>query len=267
MQISNMVVGQFFPGSSIMHRVDPRSKIVAACAYVIVLFVVDDLVSLALLGIGLLGGFALAGIPAAWLWRGVRPVLFLVALTFLFQLFLTGGEVFWRLGPIPLYRSGLYNGTFLAFRLVLLVLSGSILTFTTPPVLLTDALGRLMAPLARIKVPVYELALMTTIALRFIPTLVMEVDRIIKAQKARGALMSKGGPVARARGILPVMVPLFVMSFRHADELAAAMESRCWRGGRGRTIRRKLAFGSQDALFSLAVIILLFASILIGRLI
>ncbi len=266
MQISNMVVGQYYPGESILHRVDPRSKIIAACAFVAVLFLADGFGALALLGAGLGAGIAAAGIPPSWLWRGVKPVLFLVVLTFLFQIFLSGGEEIARWGPLPIYRDGAVHGSFLAARLVLLVLSGSILTFTTPPVLLTDALGRLLGPLARIRIPVYELALMMTIALRFIPTLVMEVDRIIKAQKARGALISRGGPVTRARGILPVMVPLFVMSFRHADELAAAMESRCWRGGRGRTIRRKLSFGKEDALFSLAVVALLAASVLLGSL-
>jgi energy-coupling factor transport system permease protein len=265
MQISNMVIGQYYPGNSFFHRIDPRSKIVAACAYVIVLFLADGFGALTLMGAGLAAGIALAGIPASWLWRSIKAVLVLIIITFLFQLFLGGGEVLWRLGPIPVYRDGIVHGAFLAARLVLLVLSGSILSFTTPPVLLTDAMGRMMSPLVKIRIPAYELALMMTIALRFIPTLVMEVDRIIKAQKARGAVTTRGGPVARARGILPVLIPLFVLSFRHADELALAMESRCWRGGRGRTVRSKLAFGWRDAWLGLAVLVLLVVSLIIGR--
>lgn len=266
MRVSNMITAQYYPGTSRLHRVDPRTKIVAACAYVIVLFLLDSFSAMAVMGVGLFAGIAMAGVPPTWLWRGVRPVLFLIVFTALFQVFLSGGEVIWHPGPIPVYREGIVNTAFLAARLILLVLSGSILTFTTPPVLLTDALGRLMSPLARLRIPSYELALMMTIALRFIPTLVMEVDRIIKAQKARGAL-SGGGPVARARSIMPVLVPLFVMSFRHADELAAAMESRCWRGGRGRTVRRKLAFGGSDAVFGLLVLAVLVASLWLGRLV
>lgn len=264
MQVSNMISAQYYPGTSPLHGVDPRSKIIAAFAYVIVLFLLDSFSAIVVMGVGLIAGIALAGVPPAWLWRGVRPILFLIVFTAFFQVFLSGGEVLWQLGPIPVYRDGIANTAFLAVRLILLVFSGSILTFTTPPVLLTDALGRLMSPLAKLRLPVYELALMMTIALRFIPTLVMEVDRIIKAQKARGALYG-GGPVARARGIMPVMVPLFVMSFRHADELAAAMESRCWRGGKGRTVRRKLAFGGSDAVFGLAVLAVLAVSLWLGR--
>jgi len=266
MQVSNMVVGQYYPGTSILHRVDPRTKIIAACAFVIVLFMVNGFEGLAVMGAGLAAVIALAGIPLPWLWRGLKPVLFLLVITLAFQLFLSSGEELWRLGPVPVYRNGLVQGAFLTARLLLLVLSGSILTFSTPPVLLTDALGRLMEPLAKLKIPAYELALMMTIALRFIPTLVMEVDRIIKAQKARGAVTSGGGLLVRARGIMPVLVPLFVMSFRHADELALAMESRCWRGGRGRTIRRKLAFSKKDAVFATAVLAVLAASLWIGRL-
>ncbi|MHB8792663.1 MAG: energy-coupling factor transporter transmembrane component T family protein [Thermoleophilia bacterium] len=264
MQISNMIAAQYYPGTSPMHNVDPRSKIIAAFAYVIVLFLLDSFSAMAVMAVGLAVGIALAGVPPAWLWRSTRPILFLIVFTAFFQVLLGGGTVIWQLGPIQVYREGIVNTGFLAIRLILLVLSGSILTFTTPPVLLTDALGRLMSPLAKLRLPVYELALMMTIALRFIPTLVMEVDRIIKAQKARGALSGRG-PVARARGIMPVLVPLFVMSFRHADELAAAMESRCWRGGKGRTLRRKLALGGSDAVFGLAVLTMLAASLWLGK--
>ncbi len=180
MQLTNLVIGQYYPGDSILHRADPRTKIIAAFLYVVVLFMVSGLPALVLLGAGAAAGIAVARIPPLWLYRGIRPVLFLVVITFLFQLFLFGGDVLWRLGPVNLYREGALQGGFLALRLLLLLVSSSLLTFTTPPVRLTDGLGRLMAPLAKLRFPAYELALMMTIALRFIPTLLVELDRIIK---------------------------------------------------------------------------------------
>lgn len=265
MQLSGVVIGQYYPGKSLFHRADPRSKIVVTFAFVLVLFLAESFGALGLLGAALLAGIAVARVPPGWLLRSIKPVLFLVAITFLFQLFMRGGEELARLGPLPVYRQGVHDGGFLAARLLLLVLSSSLLTFTTPPVLLTDALGRLLAPLAKIKVPAYELALMVTIALRFIPTLLMELDRIIKAQRARGAETGRGGLIKKARSIMPVLVPLFVLSFRHADELAQAMESRCWRGGRGRTVRRKLKFSRLDVVLFVITGVILGVSLLVGR--
>ncbi|MFA6001112.1 MAG: energy-coupling factor transporter transmembrane protein EcfT [Thermoleophilia bacterium] len=264
MQLTSLTIGQFYPGTSLLHRVDPRTKIISSFAFVIVLFLARGFVPLALLGAILLAGITFSGIPLIWLWRGLRPMLILLLITFFFQLLFVGGEEVAHLGPIVFYREGLERGAFLVIRLVLLVLSGSLLTFTTPPVLLTDAFGRLISPLEKIKIPSYELALMMTIALRFIPTLLMELDRIIKAQRARGAGIGTGGPIRRARAVMPVLIPLFVMSFRHADELALAMESRCYRGGRGRTMRRKLKYGWRDAAFMAVVAVVLFLSLLIG---
>jgi len=265
MRLSSLVIGQYYPGRSILHRADPRTKIIAAFLYVVALFLVSGFPALAILGAGAAAGIAAARIPPLWLYRGIRPVLFLVAVTFIFQLFLSGGDVFWRLGPLAFYREGALRGGFLALRLVLLLVSSSLLTFTTPPVRLTDALGRMMAPLARTGFPAYEIALMMTIALRFIPTLLAELDRIIKAQAARGADVAHGGLIKRARNMLPILVPLFVLSFRHADQLALAMEARCYRGGRGRTLRHKLRFGWRDALLSLLVLALLAAALWLGR--
>jgi energy-coupling factor transport system permease protein len=266
MRLTSLAIGQYYPGGSILHRADPRTKIISAFLYVVVLFLVRGFPALALMAAGAAAGIAAAGIPLRWLYRGVRPVLFLVAVTFLFQLLLYGGDALWRLGPLTFYREGALEGGFLALRLLLLLVSSSLLTFTTPPVRLTDALGRLMAPLARFRFPAYELALMMTIALRFIPTLLAELDRIIKAQMARGADLAHGGLVRRARNTLPILVPLFVISFRHADQLALAMEARCYRGGRGRTLRQKLRFGWRDALLALMIVALLGASLWLGRL-
>ncbi|GBE57583.1 energy-coupling factor transporter transmembrane protein EcfT [bacterium BMS3Abin01] len=265
MQLTNLVIGQYYPGDSVLHRADPRTKIIAAFLYVVVLFMVSGLPALVLLGAGAAAGIVVARIPMLWLYRGIRPVLFLVLITFLFQLFLYGGDVLWRLGPVTFYREGVLRGGFLALRFLLLLISSSLLTFTTPPVRLTDGLGRLMAPLARLRFPAYELALMMTIALRFIPTLLAELDRIIKAQMARGADVTHGGLITRARNTLPIMIPLFVMSFRHADQLALAMEARCYRGGKGRTLRHKLHFGRLDVALALIIIALLGAALWLGR--
>lgn len=265
MRLTNLVVGQYYPGSSILHNADPRTKIIAAFLYVAVLFIVSGFAALALLAAGVLMGIAAARIPPLWLYRGIKPVLLLVVITFLFQLLLFGGEELGRLGPLVFYREGAFQGGFLALRLILLILSSSLLTFTTPPVLLTDAMGRLLAPLARLRFPSYELALMMTIALRFIPTLLMDIDRIMQAQRARGATPGRGGLVTRARNTMPVLIPLFVMSFRHADELALAMESRCYRGGRGRTLRRKLSFSRRDVLLAALVAAMLAGALWLGR--
>lgn len=266
MRLGSMVVGQYYPGSSLLHLSDPRTKIVLAFLYMIALFLVSGFTALLLLAAGVLAGIIVAGIPPMWLYRGIRPVLLLVVVTFLFQLLLYGGDVIWRLGPVNIYREGALQGGFLALRLVLLILSSSLLTFTTPPVQLTDGLSRLLAPLARLRFPAHELAMMMTIALRFIPTLLMDLDRIIKAQMARGAVSRRGGLVQRAKDTLPVLIPLFIMSFRHADDLALAMESRCYRGGAGRTSRRKLHLGWRDAVLSALVMIVLAAAISVGRL-
>lgn len=265
MRLSGITVGRYYPGSSFLHKADPRTKIIASFAFVIAIFIVHGIAPSTLLAAVLLTGIVFAGVPATWFLRSLQPLLALVLITFFFQLFFRGTEELWRLGPVAIYREGLVEGTFVVLRLMLLVLSGSLLTFTTPPVLLTDAFGRLLSPLEKIRIPAYELALMMTIALRFIPTLLMELDRIIKAQRARGAGIGHGGPVSRARAVMPVLVPLFIMSFRHADELALAMESRCYRGGRGRTVRRRLEFGWRDAVFAVIMAVVLTASVFIGR--
>lgn len=253
MKLSGAVIGQYYPGASAIHNLDPRAKIVAAFVFAVALFFVSGYAGLAVMALVLLLAIAVAAIPLSWLYRAIKPILFLAAFTFLFQLFLRGGEELASLGPLTLYADGARYGAFLAARLVLLVLSSAILTFTTAPVLLTDGLSRMIAPLNRLRLPAYEISLMMSIALRFIPTLLMELDRIIKAQKARGAEPGRGGLARRARSMMPILIPLFVLSFRHADELALAMESRCYRGGRGRTVRRKLKLGAGDAVFLIIV--------------
>lgn len=241
------VMSQYYPGDSWLHRADPRAKFVAVLALAVALFVRDSFAALAVYAGAAGVAFALTGVPASWLWRAFRPALWLIGLTFLAQVLFAPGEAFATLGPFELSRQGLQLAGFLSVRLLVLILIGAVLTLTTAPVALTDALAWLGRPLRRLRVPSDELALMVTIALRFIPTLLMELDAIMRAQRARGADFSHGGPVRRARALLPVLVPLFVVSFRRADDLALAMEARCYTPGVARTRLHPLRARPGDA--------------------
>jgi energy-coupling factor transport system permease protein len=239
-------ITQYVPGHSALHRLDPRVKVVAVTTLAVALFVRDSYAALAVFGAVALAAVLLSGVPARWFWRGLKPLLWLVGLTFVVQVLFAPGEAFFTLGPIHLTWEGLERATFLSVRLIILVVTGALLTLTTPPVALTDALAWLTRPLRRLRVPTEELALMVTIALRFIPTLLMELDTIMRAQRARGAEFARGGVVTRARALVPVLIPLFVVSFRRADDLALAMEARCYRPGLTRTRLHPLAAGAGD---------------------
>jgi energy-coupling factor transport system permease protein len=239
-------ITQYYPGRSPLHRLDPRAKVVAVMTLAIALFVRDSYAALAVFAGMALVAVVVSGIPAGWFWRAMRPLLWLVGLTFVVQVLFAPGEAFFSLGPIHLTWEGLERATFLSVRLVILVVTGALLTLTTPPVALTDGLAWLARPLRRLRVPTDELALMVTIALRFIPTLVMELDAIMRAQRARGAEFAKGGLVTRAKALIPVLIPLFVVSFRRADDLALAMEARCYRPGIRRTRLHPLDAGAAD---------------------
>ncbi len=239
-------ITQYVPGHSPLHRLDPRVKVVAVTTLAVALFVRDSYAALAVFGAVALAAVLLSGVPLRWFWRGLKPLLWLVGLTFVVQVLFAPGEAFFTLGPIHLTWEGLERAAFLSVRLVILVVTGALLTLTTPPVALTDALAWLTRPLRRLRVPTEELALMVTIALRFIPTLLMELDTIMRAQRARGAEFARGGLVTRARALVPVLIPLFVVSFRRADDLALAMEARCYRPGLTRTRLHPLAAGAGD---------------------
>lgn len=252
-------VAQYYPGRSLVHRLDPRAKFIAVAAMAIALFVRDSFVSLAVLGAAAACAYALSGVPPSWFWRAFRPLLWLVGLTFVAQLIVAPGTPFFSVWFFHLSWRGLELAAFLSLRLVVLVLIGSVLTLTTPPIALTDGLAWLGRPLRRLGVPTDELALMVTIALRFIPTLLTEVDTIMRAQQARGADFRSGGLVTRARALVPVLVPLFVLSFRRADDLALAMEARCYTPGVVRTRLHPLRAGAADAallVITAAVIVL-----------
>jgi len=252
-------LGQFYPVASPVHGLDPRAKIVATAVLVAGLFLVDSTVGLLFVAVTLMILVALSRIPIRNFLRLLRPVLFIVALTVAFQVFFSReGAIVFEWSFLEVHTGGLWLALFLALRILLLVSAAGLLTATTAPVALADGIEDLLSPLKRVGFPAHEVAMMMTIALRFIPTLGEEAEKIKGAQAARGADFSEGGPLRRARSLVPVLVPLTVGAFRRADELAEAMESRGYRGGEGRTRYRELRFRRKDALaLSVTVFILL----------
>ncbi len=253
-----VTIGQYIPRESVVHHLDPRTKIVAVTLLMVAIFLVRDFAGYALMTVFLLGTLVLAQIPLRFVGRGLRPVLFLLLFTVVLNLFFSGiqgGSELFRFGPLAPTRESLARALFIAYRLVVLVVVTSTMTFTTSPMALTDGLERLMRPFRRVGVPAHELAMMMTIALRFIPTLLEETEKIMKAQMARGADFRRGNVLQRARALVPILVPLFVSAFRRADELALAMEARCYRGGEGRTRMKQLHFAMADAVAMLLVVV------------
>ncbi len=240
-------IGQFYPGESPLHTLDPRAKILASVGFVAALFLVGSIYGFLLVAAAVLSLLAVSRVPASAFLRFLKPVSFIVALTFLFQaLFSREGAVLFEWGILSVHEGGVSNGAFLAARILLLVLSAALLTATTPPVALTDGIEDLLSPLKKLRFPSHEVAMMMTIALRFIPTLDEEAQKIMRAQAARGAEFSEGGLIKRVKAIIPILVPLTVGAFRRADELADAMESRGYRGGDGRTRYRELRLRLRD---------------------
>lgn len=245
----DVLIGQYVPGDSAVHRLDPRTKLVVATLYVVALFFLERWPGYAVAGAFVAAAWALSALPARLLVRSLRPVLWIIALTVALHALWTApeGRVLARWGPIRVTAEGLDTGLRNGVRIGLLIVSSSLLTLTTSPIQLADGIERLMRPFQRFGFPAHELAMMMTIALRFIPTLIEEADRIIKAQMARGADFRSGPLLQRIRSLVPVLVPLFVSAFRRADELALAMESRCYRGAQGRTRMRVTRMGVGDA--------------------
>ena len=249
--------------ASPLHALDPRAKILATTALVLGLFLVDSIAGFLVVATAVTVLVAASGIPAGTFLRILRPVAFIVALTVLFQvLFSREGATLVEWGPLEVHSGGLRLGLFLGLRILLLVSAAGLLTATTTPVALADGIEDLLSPLKRLRFPAHEVAMMMTIALRFIPTLGEEAEKITKAQAARGADFSEGGPLRRARALVPVLVPLTVGAFRRADELADAMESRGYRGGEGRTRYRELRFRTRDALALAVTVLILLAGVL-----
>jgi energy-coupling factor transport system permease protein len=252
-------IGQFYPVASPLHALDPRAKILATAVVVVGLFLVDSVAGFLIFMAAVVLLVAASRVPPGAFLHLLRPVVFIVALTVLFQVFFSReGATLLEWGFLEVHEGGLRMGLFLALRILLLVSAAGLLTATTAPVALADGIEDLLSPLKKLRFPAHEVAMMMTIALRFIPTLHEEAQKIARAQAARGADFSEGGPIRRVRAMLPVLVPLTVGAFRRADELAEAMESRGYRGGEGRTRYRELRFCTRDA-FALAAAALILA--------
>lgn len=233
--LKDITLGQYFPGDTVVHRLDPRTKLLMVIVYIVALFLAKWVISYAVMLAFLVTAVALSRIRPRALFKGLKPLLFIIIFTAIINVFYTKGDVLVQFWIFKITREGLVNAGFLVLRIVMLVTGTFLLTYTTSPIALTDGLESLLSPLKAIHFPVHELALMMSIALRFIPTLIEETDKIMSAQKARGADFETGSLIQRAKALLPVLVPLFVSAFRRADELAVAMESRCYHGGEGRT--------------------------------
>ena len=245
----NITLGQYYPGDSFIHRLDPRTKILTTLLLIVAVFLANTAIGYVALCAMVLFIIAVSGLPFMLVLKSVKPLLFIIVLTLLLHALMGQGEhILYQWKFIKVTEEGLQLGVKMAMRLILLLMISSILTFTTSPIVLTDGIEALLRPFRVIGVPAHELAMMMTIALRFIPTLMEETDRIIKAQTARGADFSGGNLLVRAKNMLPILVPLFISAFRRADDLAIAMEARCYRGGEGRTRMHQLAYRSGDML-------------------
>ena len=244
--LSDITIGQYYPGISLLHRLDPRVKILLLLLLMAEIFIFTSWTAYGLIIALTCGLMCCSGVPLKVLLRSLRPLLWIIVLTFIIHILGTPGETAYQLGVINITWEGLSRGTFICLRLMLLILLSSLLTFTTSPVKLTDAMEALLSPFRRFGLPAHELAMMMTIALRFVPTLIEETDRIMKAQQSRGVDFTTGSIFTRLKAMVPILVPLFLSAFRRADELALAMEARCYRGGVGRTQMKALAVTRLD---------------------
>ncbi len=266
--LKDITIGQHFPGNSPVHRLDSRIKILVTIAYVVFLFLSSNIAGLALNIIFVFSLYMLAKIPLKMLRKSLKPILPIIIFTVILNLFfITGtGTPLFHLWKINIYKEGVIFCIVMVIRIICLISGTSLLTYTTSPIELTDGMERLMKPLEFIKFPVHEMAMMMTIALRFIPTLIEETDKIISAQKSRGALLDSGSFKDRVKALVPILIPLFISAFRRADELATAMECRCYHGGKGRTRLKQLKITGSDIL-STVICIVFFTAVFATRLV
>ena len=245
--LKDITLGQYFPGNSLIHRLDPRTKLVMLVAYIVALFLAVSWISYGVLLVFLVASIAISRVPAKAFLKGMKPLIFILIFTGILNLLYTDGETvlvhFW---VITITLEGLIRAFFMVMRILMLITGTFLLTYTTSPIALTDGLESLLSPLKKIKVPVHELSMMMCIALRFIPTLIEETDKIMSAQKARGADFESGKLMERVKALIPILVPLFISAFRRADELATAMDCRCYQGGDGRTKMKMLHYKARD---------------------
>ena len=262
--LKDVTLGQFFPGNSLLHRLDPRIKIIATVLLILVVFLAKNLLGYGALILLTLLLVAVSGIPVKTILKSIKPLLPIILLTAAMNLFFSGGENVlvderWSFIHLKITAEGILSGVKMALRILLLIVdSGVVLTYTTSPIDLTDGIERLLSPLAKIGLPVHTFAMMMSLALRFVPTLIEETDKIIAAQRSRGADFSSGNLISRVKALIPILIPLLISSFRRADELALAMECRCYHGGKGRTKMKQLHLRAADIFF------LLFIALFIG---
>ena len=264
--LKDITLGQFFPGKSVLHKLDPRAKIIICIAYIVGIFLCESVASYIFLIISTLLLMLVSQLPLKTVLKGLKPVVLVIFITALLNLLWRGGETllisFWI---VNIYLEGVVSSIFMMIRIITLVIGTCvILTYTTSPIALTDAIERLLSPLRIFKIPVHSFAMMMTIALRFVPTLVEETDKIMNAQKARGSDFSTGKLAERAKALVPILVPLFISAFRRADDLAVAMDCRCYRGGNGRTRMTKLHLAKRDFLFLFLVALFIAGVVLIN---
>lgn len=262
----DITIGQYFPGESIVHRFDPRLKIITMIFFIISLFFINTFIPYIFVAIYLFIIIKIANLPLKVVLKGLKPLRWILLITFVINIFFLPGEPLLKFGFLTISKEGLKTACLMAIRLMFLVLGTSLLTYTTSPIELTDGIEALLKPMKKIGVPSHEIAMMMTIALRFIPTLIEETDKIMKAQMARGADFESGNIIKRSKNLVPLLVPLFVNSFRRADELATAMEARCYRGGVGRTKMKVLVLEKYDYAIFLGNIVFFLILILAARL-
>ena len=244
--LKDITLGQYFPGDTVAHRLDPRTKLLLVVLYIVGLFSANSVLTYAIMAAAFVLCARVSKVGAKALVRGLKPVLVIILFTGVLNLFFTPGDYLWQFGFLHISRQGLFMAARMVLRIMLLIMGTFLLTYTTSPIRLTDGLERLLGGLKRLHVPVHELAMMMSIALRFIPTLIEETDKIMSAQKARGADFESGNIFQKAKALVPVLVPLFISAFRRADELAVAMECRCYHGGEGRTKLNPLRYAARD---------------------
>ncbi len=262
--LKDITLGQFFPGNTVVHRLDPRTKLILVIVYIVALFSAKSFLSYGIVLATLVGVVAASKINVRVLLRSIKPLLFIICLTGLLNLFYTQGQVLVHFWIFTITKEGVLSAIFMVLRISMLISGTFMLTYTTSPIALTDGLEQLLNPLKKVKVPVHELSMMMCIALRFIPTLIEETDKIMSAQKARGADFETGSLLHRAKALIPILVPLFISSFRRADELAVAMECRCYHGGEGRTRLKQLRYGTIDAIALIGGAVILAAVLILA---
>lgn len=262
--LRDMTLGQYYQTDSVIHRLDPRVKVGGTLLYIISVFIYQNVWGYLLAAVFLGIVIKLSKVPFRFMVRGMRAILFILLITVVFNLFLTPGEVVFSVWKFEITKEGIKSAVFMALRLSFLIIGSSVMTLTTTPNNLTDGMEKMLSPLKVIKVPVHEVAMMMSIALRFIPILVEETDKIMKAQIARGADFESGNIFKRAKALVPILVPLFISAFRRANDLAMAMEARCYRGGDGRTKMKPLIYKKRDFIAYLVLLVYLVSKVLVG---